>query len=95
MCSSDLCRGPVVDEAALVAALEEGTIAGAGLDVFDQEPTPPDNPLLRLPNVVLTPHLAGPTADNQHARFRNAFDNCQRVARGERPLWVIPELAAG
>ena len=89
------CRGPVVDEAALVAALEEGTIAGAGLDVFDQEPTPPDNPLLRLPNVVLTPHLAGPTADNQHARFRNAFDNCQRVARGERPLWVIPELAAG
>ena len=87
------CRGPVVDEAALTAALESGHLAGAGLDVFDQEPTPPDNPLLRLPNVVLTPHLAGPTADNQHARFRNAFDNCQRVARGERPLWVIPELA--
>ncbi|WP_135466114.1 2-hydroxyacid dehydrogenase [Crenalkalicoccus roseus] len=87
------CRGPVVDEAALVAALEGGGLAGAGLDVFDQEPTPPDNPLLRLRNVVLTPHLAGPTADNQHARFRNAFDNCQRVARGEAPLWVIPELA--
>ncbi len=87
------CRGPVVDEAALVAALEGGRLAGAGLDVFDEEPTPPENPLLRLRNVVLTPHLAGPTADNQQARFRNAFDNCQRVARGERPLWIIPELA--
>jgi phosphoglycerate dehydrogenase-like enzyme len=87
------CRGPVVEEAALVAALESGHLGGAGLDVFDVEPTPADNPLLKLPNVVLTPHLAGPTADNQHARFRNAFDNCQRVARGEKPLWVIPELA--
>jgi phosphoglycerate dehydrogenase-like enzyme len=87
------CRGPVVDEAALVAALEAGTIAGAGLDVFDQEPPPADNPLFRLKNVVLTPHFAGPTWDNQQARFRNAFDNCQRVARGDAPLWVIPELA--
>jgi phosphoglycerate dehydrogenase-like enzyme len=87
------CRGPVVDEAALTAALTEGRIAGAGLDVFDQEPPPADNPLFRLKNVVLTPHFAGPTWDNQQARFRNAFDNCQRVARGEKPLWVIPELA--
>ena len=87
------CRGPVVDEAALAAALSDGTIAGAGLDVFDQEPPAADNPLFRLPNVVLTPHFAGPTWDNQQARFRNAFDNCQRVARGEKPLWVIPELA--
>ena len=73
--------------------LSDGTIAGAGLDVFEQEPPPADNPLFRLPNVVLTPHFAGPTWDNQAARFRNAFDNCQRVARGEAPLWVIPELA--
>ncbi len=87
------CRGPVVDEAALVEALGQGVIAGAGLDVFDQEPPAADNPLFRLPNVNLTPHFAGPTWDNQQARFRNAFDNCQRVARGDRPLWVIPELA--
>lgn len=87
------CRGPVVDEAALAAALAGGTIAGAGLDVFDQEPPPADNALFALENVVLTPHFAGPTWDNQQARFRNAFDNCQRVARGEPPLWVIPELA--
>ncbi|MBS7811075.1 2-hydroxyacid dehydrogenase [Roseococcus pinisoli] len=85
-------RGPVIDEKALIAALEGGVIAGAGLDVFDQEPPPADNPLFRLKNVVLTPHYAGPTWDNQQARFRNAFDNCQRVARGEKPLWVIPEL---
>jgi phosphoglycerate dehydrogenase-like enzyme len=86
------CRGPVVDEAALHEALAGGTIAGAGLDVFDQEPPVADNPLFSLDNVVLTPHFAGPTWDNQYTRFRNAFDNVQRVARGERPLWIIPEL---
>jgi phosphoglycerate dehydrogenase-like enzyme len=86
------CRGPVVDEKALIEALHNGTIAGAGIDVFDQEPPPADNPLFSMANVVLTPHFAGPTWDNQQARFRNGFDNVQRVARGEKPLWVIPEL---
>src|ERR1700760_791731 len=86
------CRGPVVDEPALVDALQSGTIAGAGLDVFDQEPPPPNNPLFALRNVVLTAHFAGPTWDNQYTRFRNAFDNCQRVMRGDKPLWIIPEL---
>ncbi len=86
------CRGPVVDEPALHEALTSGTIAGAGLDVFDQEPPPANNPLFTLDNVVLTPHFAGPTWDNQYSRFRNCFDNVERVARGEKPLWVIPEL---
>ncbi len=86
------CRGPVVDEPALYKALSNRAIAGAGLDVFDQEPPPASNPLFALDNVVLTPHFAGPTWDNQYSRFRNAFDNVQRVARGEKPLWVIPEL---
>jgi phosphoglycerate dehydrogenase-like enzyme len=86
------CRGPVVDETALIEALTNGAIAGAGLDVFDKEPPPPDNPLFALQNVVLTAHFAGPTWDNQYTRFRNAFDNCQRVARGDKPLWIIPEL---
>ena len=86
------CRGPVIDEAALTTALTAGTIAGAGLDVFDQEPPPPNNPLFALENVILTPHLAGPTYENRAKRFRNAFDNVQRVARGQPPFWVIPEL---
>jgi phosphoglycerate dehydrogenase-like enzyme len=86
------CRGPVVDEPALVAALSDGRIAGAGLDVFDIEPPPPDNPLFAMENVVLTAHLAGPTWENRAKRFRNAFDNVQRVYRGQTPNWVIPEL---
>ncbi len=86
------CRGPVVDEAALHAALTDGTIFAAGLDVFDQEPPPPDNPLFALENVILTAHLAGPTWENRFKRFRNAYDNVQRVERGDKPLWVIPEL---
>ena len=86
-------RGPVIDEKALVAHLSAGKIFGAGLDVFDQEPPPSNNPLFKLDNVVLTAHFAGPTWDNHVARFRNAFDNVQRVARGEPPLWVVPELA--
>jgi phosphoglycerate dehydrogenase-like enzyme len=86
-------RGPVIDEIALTRALSDGKLFGAGLDVFDQEPPPPDNPLFKLGNVVLTSHYAGPTWDNHVARFRNAFDNVQRVHRGETPLWVVPELS--
>ena len=86
------CRGPVVDEVALHAALSDGTIFAAGLDVFEQEPPQPDNPLFSLDNVTLTAHLAGPTWENRFKRFRNAFDNVQRVERGDAPYWVIPEL---
>ncbi len=87
------CRGPVVDEDALHRALTKGQIAAAGLDVMIEEPPAPDHPLLALPNVTFTPHSAGPTWENWTARFRNGFDNIQRVAAGGRPRWVIPELA--
>jgi phosphoglycerate dehydrogenase-like enzyme len=87
------CRGPVIDEDALHRALTQGQIAGAGLDVFVEEPPKPNHPLFALPNVTLTPHSAGPTWENWTARFRNGFDNIQRVAAGDRPRWVIPELA--
>jgi len=85
-------RGPVIDEKAMTAALSAHKLFGAGLDVFDEEPTPPDNPLLKLDNVVLTAHLAGPTYESNITRLRNGFDNVQRVARGEPALWVVPEL---
>jgi phosphoglycerate dehydrogenase-like enzyme len=86
------CRGPVVDENALHAALTSGRIAAAGLDVMVEEPPLANHPLFALENVTFTPHMAGPTWENWAKAFRNAFDNVQRVARGERPLWVIPEL---
>jgi D-3-phosphoglycerate dehydrogenase / 2-oxoglutarate reductase len=60
----NIARGPIVDEAALVRALERRQIAGAGLDVFDREPLPKDHPLTRLDNVVLTPHVGWGTTDN-------------------------------
>jgi phosphoglycerate dehydrogenase-like enzyme len=85
-------RGPVVDETALTAALTDGAIAGAGLDVFEQEPPDSDNPLFTLDTVVLTAHLAGGSRESGTARVRNAFDNVERVARGAAPLWLIPEL---
>ena len=57
------CRGPVHNEADLIRALQAGEIAGAGLDVLEQEPTNPNNPLLQMPNVVVTPHWAGGTGE--------------------------------
>jgi phosphoglycerate dehydrogenase-like enzyme len=83
------CRGPVVDEDALFAALKENRIFGAGLDVMVEEPPKAKHPLFSLPNVILTPHTAGPTWENYVARFRNGFDNIQRVASGRAPLWVV------
>jgi glyoxylate reductase/D-3-phosphoglycerate dehydrogenase len=86
------CRGEVVDEPALIAALQQGHILGAGLDTQAQEPADPNNPLLTLPNVTLTPHSAGPTVDSFRKRFANGYANIQRVAAGQPPLWVIPEM---
>ncbi len=85
-------RGPVIDFPALHEALTTGRIAGAGIDVFPSEPPSPSEPVLSLDNVVLTPHLAGASRETRVKQTRNAFDNVLRVSRGERPLWVVPEL---
>jgi phosphoglycerate dehydrogenase-like enzyme len=86
-------RGGLVDEDALATALRAGRILGAGLDVLNQEPPPADHPLFGLPNVILTPHTAGPTWQSFPRRFANCFANIERVQRGEKPLWVVEELA--
>ena len=75
-------RGGLVDEDALVAALKDGTILGAALDVFREEPTPPDNPLLVLPNTVLTAHIGGLTRESEAAGSMAAVDNLLALLDG-------------
>ena len=77
------CRGPVVDEAALYRALTEGKIAAAGLDVLEVEPTPKDNPLFELDNVVITPHMAGQSQETALRAANFAYGNILRVLSGE------------
>jgi len=81
-------RGPIVDEAALVAALREGKIAGAGLDVFDEEPLPPDHPLRRLPNTVITPHLGYVTEETYRVFYGQALEDVEAYLRGA-PIRVL------
>ncbi|BBY23216.1 glyoxylate reductase [Mycobacterium stomatepiae] len=76
-------RGAIVDEDALVGALRDGRLAAAGLDVFEDEPTAPDNPLFGLDNVVLTPHVTWYTADTMRRYLVEAVANCRRLRDGE------------
>jgi phosphoglycerate dehydrogenase-like enzyme len=88
-------RGPVIDEAALVRALREGWIAGAGLDVLEKEPPDPSSPLLKLDNVVLTPHVGGNSTDGVEIRWRLSVESLQALARGQAPpSWVNREQQA-
>jgi phosphoglycerate dehydrogenase-like enzyme len=86
-------RGPVVDEVALYESLKRGHLGAAGLDVYDVEPLAKDSPLLGLPNVVLTPHIAAGTRDALATKMRAVFANVQRFYRGE-PMANAVDLAA-
>ena len=81
-------RGPIVDEAALIAALREGRIAGAGLDVFDVEPLPADHPFRTLPNTVITPHLGYVTEETYRIFYGHALEDIQAFLRGA-PIRVL------
>jgi D-3-phosphoglycerate dehydrogenase len=85
----NLARGPVVDEAALIEALREGRIAGAGLDVFEQEPVDPANPLLSMDNVIVTPHALCWTDECFHAIATEGLGCVRAMARGERPASMV------
>ena len=85
-------RGPVIDERALIDALSEGRIAGAGLDVFENEPVAPDNPLLKMENVVVTPHSAGTTWDTWFRRAEFAYENMKGVWEGSPPMAVAQDF---
>ncbi len=88
-CLINIARGGVVDEPALVRALQEGWIAGAGLDVFGQEPLPADSPLWRLDNVILSPHVAGFTLDYDRWATNLFAENLRRYLAGEPLLNLV------
>jgi phosphoglycerate dehydrogenase-like enzyme len=85
----NVARGELVDQAALVLALRERRIAGAGLDVFEVEPLPLDDPLLSLENVILTPHWLPATKDVWQATGKAMAEGMLRAARGEVPDNVV------
>jgi len=83
-------RGGLMDENALLQALSSGHLGGAGLDALAVEPVTPENPLLKLPQVIITPHLGSQTDNSANRMGRLALDDCLRVLRGDPPLYPVP-----
>jgi len=84
-------RGPVINESALIDALRDGKIGGAALDVFEAEPTPLDNPLLSMPNVLVTPHIASASWETRRKMAVRSTGNVLSYLKGERPPHIVPE----
>jgi len=86
-------RGGIVDSKALLWALENGIIKAAALDVFDPEPIPPDHPIFKFDNVLITPHLAFGTEESCRLMDEYSLAEALRILRGEKPLWALnPEV---
>ena len=90
----NIARGSVIDEAALIRALKEGWIAGAALDVFEQEPLPPESPLWAMENVLLTPHISGGTPVYMDRAVALFCDNLRRYLAAE-PLRNVIDVHRG
>ena len=89
----NISRGQVVDEQAMIQALESGQIRGAGLDVFEQEPLQADSPLPKMPNVVALPHIGSATHETRTAMAQRAVDNIMLALDGKRPISPFNEEA--
>lgn len=81
----NIARGGIIDESAMITALQENRIAGAGLDVFTYEPLPADSPLCTLDNVILTPHIGGGTGTNRTLELKDALTEMVRILSGDKP----------
>jgi D-3-phosphoglycerate dehydrogenase len=89
------CRGRTIDEKSLIKALQEGELAGAGLDVFEVEPTPADNPLLSMDNVIVTPHSAGASVASRDAAPTQIGQEAARLLTGRWPMSLVnPQVRA-
>ena len=88
----NISRGPIVDETALVGALQSGTIAGAALDTFDVEPLPADHPFLKLDNTIIAPHLGYVTEEGYRAFYAGAIEDVRAYAAGEPVRVINPEV---
>jgi phosphoglycerate dehydrogenase-like enzyme len=88
-------RGAIVDQAALLDALDSGRLFAAGIDVTDPEPLPADHPLLHQANLVVTPHIASATAEGKLRSLESAFEQAIAVVHGERPAHLVNPEAWG
>jgi phosphoglycerate dehydrogenase-like enzyme len=89
----NVARGPIIDHNAMIKALSEKRIAGAGLDVFYKEPLPVDDQLIGLENVVLTPHLASNTIECRRRMAMTVAEEVLRVLHGEHPQYAVNEIS--